>query len=400
MVPLKILFICNKSPWPAKEGGPIAMNSLIEGLAAAGHRVKVLAVDSDKYHVTPEDIPEAYREKTGIEFVHLDLAVKPLPAFFNLFSRQSYHVQRFVSKTFETKLVEILLKEKFDIVQMETLFMAPYLDVIRKYSKAKIVLRAHNIEHLIWKRIFMASRHPAKKFYLKHLFTTLESYEKAVLNHFDGILPITEKDAGFFQKYCRKPVKTIPFGVNLENYPLQDNPQPENALFHIGAMNWMPNEEGIRWFLKEVWPEVHKKYPGLKLYLAGRAMPQWLLNLNEENVMVLGEVPDAREFILSKSISIAPLFSGSGVRIKIIESMSLGKAVIATKTGAEGIEYTHDENILLADTSEDFTSAIARLYENPGEAVRLGKNARSLIEAKHDNRKIIGQLEGFYREIL
>ncbi len=397
---LKILFICNKSPWPAKEGGAMAMNNLIEGLIDAGNQVKVLAVDSDKYHVAPDDIPMAYRKNTGIEFVHLNLAVKPISALLNLFSRQSYHMQRFISKAFEEKLVGILLKEKFNIVQMETLFMAPYLHILRKHSKARIVLRAHNIEHLIWKRMFSISRNPVKKFYLHHLFTTLEDYEKGVLNNFDGILPITEKDAGFFKSHCQKPVHAIPFGVNLEDYPFHDKQQQENALFHIGAMNWMPNEKGIRWFLKEVWPIVRKKFPALKLYLAGRAMPRWLLKLNEKNVMVMGEVPDASDFILSKSISIVPLFSGSGVRIKIVESMCLGKAVISTKTGAEGIEYTDGESILLADTAEDFVSAITLLYENPEKAANLGKNARKLMETKHDNRKIIGQLEAFYREIL
>jgi len=400
MTPLKILFICNKSPRPAKEGGPIAMNNLIEGLIASGNHLKVLAVNSDKYTVNPENIPSDYHEKTGIEFVYLDLAVKPVPAFLNLFSRKSYHVQRFKSDNFRKKLSAILQEEPFDIVQMETLFMAPYLDVIKKYSKAKIVLRAHNVEHLIWKRTFLTSRNPIKKLYLKHLFTTLEDYEKTILNQFDGILPITEKDAGFFKRYCLKPVKTIPFGVNLENYSLQNKPQQENALFHIGAMNWIPNEEGIRWFLKKVWPEVHVQFPELKLYLAGRVMPRWLLDLKKKNVIILGEIPDARDFILSKSISIAPLFSGSGIRIKIIESMSLAKAVISTTTGAEGIEYTEGENILLADTAANFTKAIARLYSHPEEAAQLGNNARKLIEEKHNNRKIIGQLEAFYREIL
>lgn len=400
MVPLKILFICNKSPWPAIEGGPMAMNNLIEGLIAAGNFVKVIAVDSDKYHVEAEDIPDDYRKKTGIEFVHLDLSVKPVPAMLNLFSKESYHVRRFVSIDFEAKLTEILQNEQFDIVQLETLFMAPYLDVIRKYSSGKIVLRSHNIEHLIWKRIFLKSRNPVKRFYLKHLFSTLERYEKGVLNRFDGILPITEKDATFFKKYCKKPVKTIPFGINPEDYPLRGNQQQEFALFHIGAMNWMPNEEGIRWFLKEVWPDVRAKFPLLKLYLAGRVMPRWLLGLKEKNVVVLGEVPDARAFILSKTISIAPLFSGSGVRIKIIESMSLGKAVISTSTGAEGIEYTEGKDILLADSAEDFTEAIARLYKNPHQAFKLGENARKLMEAKHDNRKIIEYLEAFYRKIL
>ena len=395
-----ILFICNKSPWPEKEGGPIAMNRLIEGLYNAGNRVKVLAVDSKKYHVDLHTIPETYRKKTDIEFVPIDLAVRPVPAFLNLFSRQSYHVQRFISQPFAGKLKEILLKEDFDVVQMETLFMAPYLEVIRKYSRAKVVLRAHNIEHLIWKRMAEAARNLLKKAYLKHLYTTLEAYEKNILNRFDGILPITEKDAAFFRRYTHKPVKTIPFGLEPSVFSQPAGVQPENAVFHIGAMNWMPNEEGIRWFLREVWPQLSRRFPDIKLYLAGRAMPRWLLSLHEKNVVIAGEVESARDFIASKSISIAPLFSGSGVRIKILESMALGKAVVSTSTGAEGIEYLAGENILIADTAGDFAAAVARLYENPEEARRIGENARMLTETKHNNPKIIALLEAFYEEIL
>jgi len=400
MAPLKILFICNKSPWPPKEGGSMAMNNLIEGLLGAGARVRVLAVESEKYQVASEKIPADYRQKTRIEFVHLDLAVKFIPAFLNLFSRQSYHVKRFISHAFERKLTEILQRETFDIIQIETLFMAPYLETVRKYSTARVVLRAHNIEHLIWKRMALSSRNPARKFYLKHLFSTLENYEKKILDGFDAILPITEKDATFFKTYCQKPVKTIPFGINLKDYSVSGDQHVERALYHIGAMNWMPNEEGIRWFLKRVWPQLRQKFPALKLYLAGRAMPRWLLNLKMENIIVAGEVPDARAFILSKSTGIVPLFSGSGVRIKIIESMALGKAVVSTRTGAEGIAYTDGENILIADTAMEFVSAISRLYKNPGEEIRVGQNARRFVETKYDNRKIIGELQAFYREIL
>ncbi len=378
----------------------MAMNQLIEGLIEAGHKVKVLAVSSQKYPVKPGDIPPDYRRKTAIEFVDMDLSVKPFPALLNLFSKESYHVRRFISKDFEKKLMEILQKEKFDIVQMETLFMAPYLPVIRKYSKAKVLLRAHNIEHLIWKRLAQTNNNPVKKMYLRHLYITLENFEKTMSGRFDAILPITEKDALFFKNQSRRPVKTIPFGVNMEKYPAVQNHSPEQALFHIGAMNWMPNEEGIAWFLKEVWPRLIKKHPAIKLYLAGRVMPPWLKNLHEKNVTVVGEVPSARDFIASKSISIVPLFSGSGVRIKIIESMALGKAVVSTRTGAEGIAYTPGKDLLVADTAEEFAEAISYLYTHPGKVMEMGKNARKLMEEKHDNRKIIRTLSRFYQEIL
>jgi glycosyltransferase involved in cell wall biosynthesis len=397
---LNILVICNKSPWPAREGGPIAMNNIIEGLIDAGHEVKVLALNTNKYHVEVDDIPSAYRDKTKIELAYIDLSIKMLPAFLNLFSTKSYHVERFKSKAFEKKLIKILQATAYDIVQIELLYMSPYLETIRKYSNAKVVLRAHNIEHLIWERLTETEKNPIKKRYLKHLSKTLKLYEHEVLDKYDGIVPITMKDAGFFKEACNTPVCPVSFGINLKNLSGKDLQKPENALFHIGAMNWLPNEEGIRWLIEKVWPLIHQALPDLKLYLAGREMPTWLNELQVDNIEVIGEVPDAAEFILSKSISVAPLLSGSGIRIKIIESMALGKAVIATSIGAEGIHYTNGENIMIADTPEEFLAAVKCLYQNPDESTKMGANAKALIEKEHNTNKIIEGLVAFYWEIL
>ena len=392
--------ICNKSPWPALEGGPMAMNNLIEGLIRAGQQVKVLALNTSKYSVDPATIPEDYRRKTGIELSYIDLSIKPVPAFFNLFTTRSYHVERFKSKDFEKKLIEVLKSSDFDIVQIELLYMSPYIETIRKYSKARIFLRAHNIEHLIWMRLSETERNPLKKLYIRHLAETLKIYEHHILDQYDGIIPITKKDAEFFRSVTQTPVFPVSFGIKINDSDDSQTGKSENALFHIGAMNWMPNEEGIRWFLDQVWPSLHQRLPGIKLYLAGRNMPRWLSHLDLENVVVVGEVPDAGEFIRSKSISIAPLLSGSGIRVKIIESMSYAKAVVSTTIGAEGINYTNKKNIMIADTPEEFVNAIAYLYNNPRQAEEIGRNARKLVRQDHDIEKIIGQLLGFYREIL
>jgi glycosyltransferase involved in cell wall biosynthesis len=396
---LNILFLCNKSPWPAREGGPIAMNNIIEGMYEAGHNVKVLALNTNKYQVQPEDIPENYRKKTKIELVYVDLSIRMFDAFFNLFTNKSYHVERFISKKFDEKLIEVLEENKFDIVQIELLFMSPYIKSIRKYSDARIVLRAHNIEHLIWERLESSVRNPVKKFYLRHLAKTLKHYEMNILQSYNGIVPITEKDATFFKEHTTTPVYPVSFGIDTSKIKTSDIKDQEHALFHIGAMNWLPNEEGIKWFLEHVWPKVHQLLPGIKLYLAGREMPDWLINTDLKNVFVVGEVEDAQEFIESKAISIAPLLSGSGIRIKIIESMALGKAVISTSIGAEGINYTNKQNILIADTPEEFVQAIQFLFNDPVQTKRIGDNASKLIRQQHDSKKIIEQLVQFYHQI-
>ncbi|MCD4790404.1 MAG: hypothetical protein K8R37_10415, partial [Bacteroidales bacterium] len=192
---MKILFLCNKSPYPPKEGGPIAMNANIEGLLNAGHYVKVLALNTNKYFIEKKEIPEEYQEKTDIEFIYKDLSLKPFDAVLNLFSKKSYHVERFISKEFEKKITETLRRDEYDIVQLEMLYMTPYLHIIRKNTKAKIVLRAHNIEHLIWDRITYTTKNPLKKLYLGYLTRKLKNYELSCLNHFDGIATISKKDA-------------------------------------------------------------------------------------------------------------------------------------------------------------------------------------------------------------
>ena len=396
---MNILLLCNKSPYPPSEGGPMAMNSIVNGLLDAGHKVKILAVNSEKYHIKDKDIPQEYKEKTGIEFVDIDLKVKPIEAFKNLFSDRSYHVERFISEDFRKRLIEILKKDRYDIVQLEMIYMAPYIETIREHSKALIVLRAHNVEHLIWDRIAKKTNFLPKKWYLNHLVRTLKEYELNAINKVDGIAAITYRDAAFFRGETAVPVIDIPFGVNPDEftptYKVNDNP----TLYHIGSMNWMPNEEGIRWFLKNVWEKLKDREPDLKLNLAGRHMPKWLMNLKKKNVKVWGEVPDAKEFIQDNDIAIVPLLSGSGIRIKIIESMAMGKTVITTMIGAEGIQYSEYKNIIIADNPTKIVETICRIKKEPEEIIRIGKNARKLIEDIYDNKKIIERLLIFYDEI-
>ena len=376
------------------------MNNLIEGLIDAGHKVKVLALNTNKYHVDIEKVPEDYRKKTQIELAYIDLSVKPLPAFLNLFTTKSYHVERFISQSFENKLVQILDNSVFDIVQIELLYMSPYIPTIRKHSNAKIILRAHNIEHLIWERLTESESNPIKKFYLNHLASTLKKYEHVVLSEYDGIVPITKKDAEFFKAVSDTPVCAVSFGINLSSFSKENTTIRENAPFHIGAMNWLPNEEGIKWFLEKVWPIVRKEEPGMPLYLAGREMPEWLKTDERQNIHVVGEVPDAYDFISSKSISIAPLLSGSGIRIKIIESMAMARAVVSSSIGAEGINCTTGENIMIANSPEYFAQSVIELYRNPDRARQIGINAKELISEEHDTTKIIHRLVSFYHEIL
>ena len=396
---MNILLLCNKSPYPPSEGGPMAMNSVITGLLEAGHTVKVLAFNSNKYHVDVDSIPEDYRQKTRIEFIDINLKLKLKEAFKNLFSDESYPVKRFISEEFRDRLIQILKNEQFDVVQLEMIYMAPYIETIREHSKATIVLRAHNVEHKIWERMAKKTIFFAKRWYINHLVRTLRRYEMGILDKVDGIAAITITDAAYFRRVTATPVIDLPFGVDIDKFQPVFEVDDTPTFYHIGSMNWMPNEEGIKWFLKNVWDDVMKRIPEAKLYLAGRNMPRWLRKTKKKNVIIVGEVPDAHAFVNEHNVAIVPLFSGSGMRIKIIESMALGKTVITTLVGAEGIQYSEFEDIIIADNEPKMVENICRLYQHPEEAEAIGLNARRLVEEVYDNKKIIKRLEIFYNEL-
>jgi glycosyltransferase involved in cell wall biosynthesis len=272
--------------------------------------------------------------------------------------------------------------------------------LVRQNSKAKTVLRAHNIEHLIWERISETTTNPLKRLYLRHLARTLKKHERTVINDFDGVAAITKNDADFFiQAGCRVPITDIPFGINLTRFPELPQKTRDITLFSIGAMNWIPNQEGIRWFLEKVWPDVTKQFPFLKYFIAGREMPTWLTDSHYPNVEIAGEVDDALKFINEHSVMIVPLFSGSGIRIKIIEGMACGKTIISTTVGAEGIHYTNLEDILIADEPVGFIQMISACMHDKVFLNRIGKNARDLIKKDYDRTLIIQKLLGFYQKI-
>lgn len=396
---MKVLQLCNKPPYPPVDGGTLAMNSITQGLLEAGCEVRVLSLCSDKHPVLESRMPDSYRQATHFEAVHVDLNLHPLDAGMAMLCGESYHVKRFENKAFARRLAEVLEEETFDVVHVESVFLTPYLPVIRAHSRAKVMLRAHNVEHTIWRRVAQGERSPFKRWYLKHLSLTLAAYEREHLNDYDGVVSITENDAEQLRTMgCRRPMVAIPFGITPDGeVSVEEEP---NSLFHIGSMDWMPNQEGVRWFLEQVWPKVHERMPQLTLYLAGRKMPEDLMRLDMEGVRVLGEVPDAMYFISSKQINVVPLLSGSGIRVKIIEAMSVGKVVVTTTIGAEGIGCTDGVDVLIADTPEQYVDQLYRCVSDPAFRQEIGSHAARLIAERFGSKQLTEQLLDFYYQIL
>ena len=396
---MRILQLCHKVPYPPRDGGSIAMNNLTQGLINTGNQVRVLAINTPNNLVYIDEIDQEYVKSTKIEAVYIDTAIRISAAFLNLFTDKSYNIERFISDDFDSKLAEILQEEEYDIVQLESLFIAPYLATIRKYSKAKVVLRSHNVEFEIWQRRSATCKNPLKKAYLSLLTTRLKKYEIDHMNKYDAIACITTRDMEMQKELGRAvPMTDIPVGVDEIKDAIVEIADPV-SLFHLGSMDWMPNLEAIEWFLNDVWEDVKKAIPEIKLNLAGKSMPQWLLNTTDPNMETMGHIKDARQYMNNNGIMIVPLLSGSGMRVKIIEGMALGKVIISTAIGAEGIEYEHGKDIFIADTPNEFVEAIVKCSSDIDLCKLVGRNAKELVRNKYDNIVISQKLIEFYKSL-
>ena len=269
---MRILILTNKMPYPPKDGGSIATLVLAEALQNCGNKVDVLSMNTSKHFVILEDLPKDLTDKISFKTVPVNTDIS-LPALINnlIFSKEPYNAARFISTDFDIKLKEQLEENKYDIVQLEGLYLCPYIDTIKENSDAKISLRSHNIEHEIWHRAASNESNLVKKQYKKLLAKRIKNFKLSYLNKYDYLIPITERDNIQYDKLGNsKPSFVVPTGIDKQNYDI-DNSNPRfPGIFHIGALDWIPNQEGIKWFIENVWKKFKKNHPEFRFHLAGR----------------------------------------------------------------------------------------------------------------------------------
>jgi glycosyltransferase involved in cell wall biosynthesis len=396
---MNFLILANKIPYPANDGGNIATMNMATGISEK-HEVSILAMQTLKHSFNIENLPESLKEKIKFYSVKVDASITFMEALKNLlFSGLPYNAQRFISDDFRKELIRLLSENKYDIIQLEGIYLAPYIDTIRKYSDAKISLRTHNVEHEIWQRMALMEKSFFKKIYFNNLWRRIKKFEISYLNKYDFLVPITDRDGKLLNDLGnRMPSYTVQTGVLIKEDFFASTENGSGGIFHIGALDWAPNQEGLMWFLKEVWPKVLNQFPEQKFFIAGRNSPEWFVKYlkSQKNLVFLGEIEDAVGFIRSKSVMVVPLMSGSGMRIKIIEGMSLGKAIITTSIGIEGISAVNGKHILIANTPAEFFNEIKKVTENPEIQTTIGNNARKFIQENYNNTTIIQGLLQFY----
>lgn len=398
---MNILILHNKLPYPPKDGGAIAVLEFCIELARQSHAVTLLCMNTKKHYFPVEQIPEHIKKAIRIVAVDVDANVKPLSLLTNfLFSSKPYHLVRFSSQMFENALKEELSKHAYHVVLFEGLFVMPYH---RMTNGIFTVYRAHNIESEIWQRVAANKRNLLKKWYLLSLAQRLEKYEKKAINTPDLVLTLTQRDESILKSMgCKKLTYVSKAGISISSSNHQRHLIQYPGIFFIGALDWLPNQEGLLWFLRSIWTKLHVQYPELIFDVAGRNAPMWLQQKIKEypNVNFHGEIDDAKDFIQRKAIMVVPLFSGSGIRIKILEGMSLGKTIVTTSIGAEGIPAIHSKHILIADSQEQFLSAIQMLLSEKQTFESIGLQAFEFVNQHYNIQTIVNDTVSFIEKAM
>ncbi|MFN5209400.1 MAG: glycosyltransferase [Bacteroidota bacterium] len=394
----KILQICNKPPWPESDGGAMAMLANLKGFSQAGFEVDCFYLSTPKNESQPASWPESLKDLYKPETVFVDTRIHPVNTLFNLANGKAFHASRFISKEAEKKLAEKLRAKSYDFVLLESIYMGVYLPLIKKYFSGTLIVRAHNVEHLLWKRVANEEKSKIRKTYLNIQVKRLKKFEISVLVSADIILAITSLDAAVMEKTVPgKKVFVLPYSYGGSYaQPADFNPE-KPVFFHLGSMNWMPNQDGIRWLVKHAWPQVYKAFPGAILRLAGRCMPEDITKTHGKmGIEVLGEVADSHDFINSCDIMICPLFAGGGMRIKIVEALALGKPVFSTRIGAEGIEPTEqDAPVLFFSNESELLSLVGHASQASFNYRRRSASAIALVKETFGREKLYQQLAEF-----
>ena len=398
---MRILQICKKFPYPPHDGEAIAILNLSKAFVALGHELDVLALNTNKHHTDVASLPKSLTEV--IHFYHTDINTDIVwtKAVVHLLMNQPYNVWRFYSEKFEQQLVSLLSIKTYDVIQLEGLPTLLYVDTIRKYSNAKIAYRAHNVEHEIWIRLLQHESSFLKRSYYGLLAAQVKKFEMIFSKKVDLLLPISARDQLFFESIgCKQAMKVVPACIDEIKILNEEVKVNDNDIFFLGALDWLPNQEGLKWFIEQCLPIILNEKPSVLLHIAGRNMPTFLLDSKSKNIKVYGEVVDAKDFIKEKGVMIVPLLSGGGMRIKIIEAMMMQKAIVSTTIGAEGIKCIDGKSIILADDGTSFAQAVIQLLKNSELQNLIGKAAHSVAEENYSSTAVTTHLISFYKSQL
>lgn len=378
---MKILLISCKPPFPVIDGGCFATKKLIQTILSQGNSVKLLTVATQKHPFKKEEHPV----EIAAESVEINTEISIGKAFKHLFKSGSFNVERFRDERMKQLILTTLDKSKFDCIIFDSLFSTPYLQDVKKVFNGKILLRSHNVESKIWKQ----KRDQAtgfKKIYLEKIVRDLQNYEINTLNNVDRILTITEKDKIEFQSMgIQTEIDTIPVAVKTTSMVDYENNQP----FFIGGMDWEPNLSAVQKAI-EILHQINDS--SIQFQLAGSKTEQFRGN---SFVKCFGRVESSNDFMQKNGFLFAPIVSGSGVKIKILEALSAGIPVLTTSLGSAGI----DKNaVVIAENDSKMIEMFKKLVQNKDFRVEIGQKGQKFVKNELSLMKIGQKLQSILND--
>ena len=396
---MKILQIAPQIPVPPNNGARLSIYGITKYLALRGHEINFACYNKKK--TTNEQIqmlssssrPFVYETQTDNNAI--DAAV-------NIFSNVPYNISKFEKKEFASKIKELIVQNKFDVIHIDHLHMAWLVDNMREITDAPVVLREHNLEMEIMKRFHEYTKNPLLKKYAEIQYKKFLKYEPHFCEKFDTCVMISAHDE-LKLKSLNQNVRTkvIPAGVMPELLRLEKSRVEEESIAFLGSLEWFPNLDGISWFIESVMPMLKEVRPNIKLYLYGGGVPNnfFIPSFLRENIIVKGFVDDIWNEILKTELVIVPLRVGSGIRVKILELLAAGQNIVASSIAAEGIPVENEKHILIADSAMEFTDKIDRFLNHRFDNAAMIRNGKELIASNFTWERIAEQFEQLYMSL-
>jgi glycosyltransferase involved in cell wall biosynthesis len=378
---MHLLWIKTDLLFPLNSGGRIRT---FEMLRAIRRRHEVTYVALDDGTATPEALEHAREYATRVDLVPHPRPAKGTPAFFgallaNLASGDPYVIDRYRSAAMAERIRHWCAQD-IDLLVCDFIFPAP---AVPQSARVPRVVFQHNVEARIWARHASVGRTPLHRAYFGLQHRRMQRAEAALCARFDGVVAVSESDADELRsEYGLTRVESVPTGVNTEFFQVADAAarDPKQLLF-LGAMDWMPNADGVRWFVKEVLPLVRRDEPGVRLNIVGRDPIPSVRELHapEQGVVVTGTVPDVRPWLASAGVFVVPLRVGGGTRLKLYEGLATGIPTVSSTIGAEGLPLEDGVHLRVADAPQAMAAAIVALVRDPAGAARMGAAAARYV---------------------
>jgi len=314
----------------------------------------------------------------------------------SLLSPRSYQTASLRSPAMQDAVTRLLAGSAFDLIQVESSQMAAF----DFGSRVPLVLDEHNLEYELLYRLYQGERAPGRRLYNWAEYVKFRREEQACWRRADACLLTSGREREILHGLLPdKPAVVVPNGVDIEFYRPSSAPVEPDSLVFTGLMSYRPNIDGVVYFVEEVLPHIHQVRPNVTLTIVGAGAGAEVERLAGPRVVVTGTVPDTREYFARAAVAVVPLRMGSGTRLKVLEGLAMGKPMVSTSVGCEGIHVRSGEHLLIADEAQALADAALRVLSDAELAASLARQGRALVEREYGWTAITTQLEIFYEKV-